>query len=440
MVKLKNALLVPIVIGLVAYGGVKGYLYFKVKQGLDRIVALSAPVATLRYGGIETSLTGAISVADIKITPIGAAVGVGIDRAELKGRGVAFLLDVVGGFNMNQPPEQLHLSVSRIRIPMGSDYLDAFGLKVAGPQHVMCSLGGLLAQVGVEQLGFQQLVADAGLRYDYNQRAGEINFVMDYAMAGLSNFGMEMSIGGVPEPGALVSGAIPQIKQMIVRYEVDQGYTQRVIESCAKQAGQDRSSFVSALFSQAPGYFVKNIGFVPGEGIRFTLRHLLTQPGELRITLSPEGPINPAVLSAYKPQDLLRVLGVNVSINGQPVSDLSFTLPEGGEKLASLFGDGAASGADKGEQVQAKGRSAVKQVRIRYIATPIGELQRYIGRDVRVFGTDRDEPQQGVLVALKNGQLDLEQRLHGGKMTLYIQASKIGRVEVLRRVQEEVAE
>ncbi|TVO76739.1 hypothetical protein [Sedimenticola selenatireducens] len=440
MVKLKNALLVPMVIGLVAYGGVKGYLYFKVKQGLDRIVALAAPVATLKYGAIETSLTGAISVADIKATPIGAATGMTIDQAELKGRGVAFLLDVAGGFNMNQPPEQLHLSVSRMRIPMGSDYLDAFGLKVAGQPHAMCSLGGLLAQTGVEQLGFQQLVADASLRYDYSQRAGEINFVMDYAMAGLSNFGMEMSISGVPQPGTLVSGAIPQIKQMIVRYQVDQGYTQRVIESCAKQAGQDRSSFVSALFNQEPGYFVKNIGFVPGEGIRFTLRHLLTQPGELRITLSPEGAIDPGILSAYKPQDLLRVLGVNASINGQPVSDLSFTLPEGGEKLASLFGDGVALGPEKGVQGQAKGSSAVKLVRTRYIATPVGELQRYIGRDVRVFAADRDEPQQGVLVAMKNGQLDLEQRLHGGKMTLYIQASKIERVEVLRRVAAALAE
>lgn len=438
--KLKNVLLVPMVIGLVAYGGVKGYLYYKVKQGLDRMTAMAAPFATLKYGGIETLLSGVLSVTDMSVTPVGAAVGIGIDRAELKGRGVEFLLDVAGGFTMDQPPEQLHLTLNRMRIPMGSDYLDAFGLKASGQQHAMCSLGGLLAQTGVEQLGFQQLVSDASFRYHYNQRAGEINVVMDYAMAGLSALSMEMGIGGVPQPGVLVSGAVPQVRQMVIRYQVDQGYTERVIDSCAKQAGENRASFISSLFNQESAYFVRNLGFVPGEGIRFTLRHLLTQPGELRIALSPEGPINPAVLSAYKPQDLLRVLGVDVSINGQPVTDLSFTLPEGEDRLASLFSDGAASRAEERVQGQAKGNPAAKLVRTRFIATPLGELQRHIGRDVRVFGADRDEPQQGVLVAMKNGQLDLEQRLHGGRMTLYIQTNRIERVEVLRRVEEKAVE
>ncbi|MDF1529832.1 MAG: hypothetical protein P1R74_11970, partial [Sedimenticola sp.] len=137
MVKLKNALLIPLVIGALAYGGVKGYLYFKVKQGLDRMVAISAPYAAFKYGGIETSLAGVISVTDMMLTPVGAPVGIGIDRVELKGRGVEFLLDVAGGFKMEQPPQRLHLLISHIRIPMGSDYIESFGLQTAAKPHKM---------------------------------------------------------------------------------------------------------------------------------------------------------------------------------------------------------------------------------------------------------------------------------------------------------------
>jgi len=432
-VKLKNVLLIPLIVGLVAYGGIKGYLYFKVKEGLDRMAALSAPFVTLKYGGIDTSLKGVISVTDIKLTPVGAPVSIDIDRAELKGRGVEFLLDVAAGFKMEQPPERLHLLVSRIRIPLGSDFFESFGLDASGKSHAMCSLGGILAQTGIEQLGFQQLIADAGLRYEYDQRAGEINLYSDYALAGLASMRMEMGVSGVSQPGAMMTGAAPQLGRMAIRYQVDQGYMQRVIDTCATQAGLDRAAFVNTLFIDDNLHYTKNLGFIPGQGIRFILRHLITQPGELRITLSPDGPVNPGVLAAYKPQDLLRVLGVEVSINDQPISDLSFTLPDGTRELSSLLGNQLDSAQDQTTSGETTRAPPSKRVRVRYITTPVDQLSRYLGRDVRILLNDRDAPQQGVLIAMKNNQLDVEQRLHGGKMTVYIPVQKIKRVEVLRR-------
>ena len=38
--KLKNALLIPVVAGLVIYGGIKGFIYYKVKSGLDQMVTM----------------------------------------------------------------------------------------------------------------------------------------------------------------------------------------------------------------------------------------------------------------------------------------------------------------------------------------------------------------------------------------------------------------
>ncbi len=67
-------------------------------------------------------------------------------------------------------------------------------------------------------------------------------------------------------------------------------------------------------------------------------------------------------------------------------------------------------------------------------------MSRYIGGDVRVYGSERAEPQQGILMALRDRQLELEQRLYGGKMTLYIPLEKISRVEVLRWPQPETGE
>lgn len=131
------------------------------------------------------------------------------------------------------------------------------------------------------------------------------------------------------------------------------------------------------------------------------------------------------------------MLGISLSVNDQPVTDLSFSLPQGNEQLADLFGAVAPAASGENGGSEAVPAPASPKPRARFIATPVAQLTRYIGSDVRVYGSERVDPQQGILMALGDRQLELEQRLYGGKMTLYIPLDKISRAEVLRWEQPE---
>jgi hypothetical protein len=156
----------------------------------------------------------------------------------------------------------------------------------------------------------------------------------------------------------------------------------------------------------------------------------LTQSGELLLTATPDAGINPAMLAAYQPADIVSMLNMGLSINGKPVGDLSFEVPDL-ERLVAQFTQGNASTGSK-KMTQKR----VTRPKARFITTPVAELKRYIGREVRLYTKDdkiQRQPKQGILIAMNGKLLDVEQRLYGGKMTVHIPLDIIDHVEVLRR-------
>ncbi|WP_275098153.1 hypothetical protein [Sedimenticola hydrogenitrophicus] len=426
--RLKTVLLIPVVVGLLAYAAVKGVLYYQVKSELDRLASQVAPVARLTYDGIASSLRGSVAVTGITLMPAGAPAGIRIERVELRGDGPEFLLELLGGFDRQRPPQRLRLAVSRMGIPLGSDYLPAWG-SAAATTPDLCSLGGLLGQTEIERLGFRQRLADARLRYDHDRRSGVLTLGLEFALDGLAALSLEMVLGNLPGPGM---ESLPTLGRFSLHYRIDPDYMRRAVGYCAGQAGLQPAAFVDGLFSRGADYFANNLGFIPGTDLQAGLHRLISRPGELLITAVPDSRFNPARLQQYTAAELVRLLGIKLSVNDQPVTDLGFRLARGDAGLSPLFGGSAPQGAAVPGEGAAPSVPAPKSPRARYIATPLGQLPRYLGREARIFGADQAEPQQGIMMALRDQQLELEQRMHGGKMTLYIPLGKIRRAEVLR--------
>jgi hypothetical protein len=419
-----------VVVGLLAYAALKGVLYYQVKSELDRLASQVAPVARLSYDGIASSLTGSVAVTGVTLMPAGAPAGIRIERVELRGDGPEFLLELLGGFDRQRPPQRLRLVVSRMGIPLGSDYLPAWG-PAAATTPDLCSLGGLLGQTEIERLGFRQRLADARLRYDHDRRSGVLTLGLEFALDGLAGLSLEMVFGNLTGPGM---ESLPTLGRFSLHYHIDPDYMRRAVEYCAGQVGLQPVAFVDGLFSRGADYFANNLGFIPGTDLQAALHRLISRPGDLLITAVPDSRFNPTRLQQYTAAELIRLLGIKLSVNDQPVTDLSFRLAQGDAGLSSpLFGDSAPRTAAVPGEGAAPSAPAPKTPRARYIATPLSQLPRYLGREARIFGADRFEPQQGIMMALRDQQLELEQRMHGGKMTLYIPLEKIRRAEVLRR-------
>lgn|GEM_PF-2527764 len=432
--RLKRALLIATVVGLVAYAALKGAVYYQVKTELDRLAAIAAPFAILKYEGIESALQGSVAVTGIRLTPADALVGIRIERIELQGEGTRFLLDLLKGFDPEQPPRRLQLSVSRMAMPLGGGYLQQWLPASGVTEPDLCTLGGLLGQTQIERLGFRQRVADARLRYDFDRRSGDMTLLVDYMLDGLSALSVEMSLGELSPADA---GMPPELERFSLHYRIDPDYMRGAVDYCAGAAGLDATAYIERLFAGNSADHAKQLGFIPGAGLRSGLQRLISRPGDLLITAVPDRRFNPVLLQQYQPQELVKMLGISLSVNDQPVTDLSFSLPQGNEQLADLFGAVAPAASGENGGGEAVPAPASPKPRARFIATPVAQLTRYIGSDVRVYGSERVDPQQGILMALGDRQLELEQRLYGGKMTLYIPLDKISRAEVLRWEQPE---
>ncbi len=427
--KLKTVVLVPIVAALVGYGALKGLLYYRVQTDLKRVSDMAAPFAEISYDGIETSLKGQVAVTGLRVIPAGAPLDIGVDRIELSGQGIEFLLGVITGFDPQKPPEQLQLSLQRLRAPLGDEYQGGWSLGERGKKPPRCSLGGLLSQRHLQELGYQQLVADLRIRYRLTPASGELSMNMDMVQYGVSSLGMEAQMSGVRNPAMLALGVPPSLKSTRLTFRMDKDYLERAVGFCAEQEGETKAAYVERLFAQQDNYFAANLGFVPGSGIRHALRQMLAEGAQIELEANPNAELNPAVMSVYKPQQLVDLLGLELYVDQQLITDLSFSLPRQSDiSLGQMLSNRSQGNAEVTEAAPRKKRSPA-----RFIDTPLESLSRHQGRDVRVHTSDREEPQIGILAAVGDGQLDLEQRVYGGKMTIYIPLQRVQRVEVFRR-------
>lgn len=428
--KLKRLLLISGAVGLVAYVALKGAIYYQVKNEVDRLGATLTPFASLKYDGIGSSLVdGSVSVEGVTLTPTEALLGIQIEQVRLQGDGPGFLFRLLEGFKPDQPPEQLQLQVERMSMPLGGGYLDYWQPAGTSAPPDLCTLGGLLGQTEIERLGFRQRMADVRLRYDLDRRSGALTLQMGYYQDGLTALSVETTLTDLFRPDGV---GVPRMERFSLLYRIDPDYMRNAVNYCAAEAGLEPAAFIERLFTVRPADYAKQLGVIPGKGLRAALRRLVSRPGEVLLTAVPDPGFSPASLQQYEPQQLIRQLGISLSVNDQPVTDLSFSLPQGDKPLTELL-DQVASGAT-GEPLkpEAPVTPPPVQVRARFMDTPVERLGRYAGRHARVYANDRDEPQRGILMGLSDNQLELEQRLYGGKMTLYIPFAKISRVEVLR--------
>ncbi len=80
--------------------------------------------------------------------------------------------------------------------------------------------------------------------------------------------------------------------------------------------------------------------------------------------------------------------------------------------------------------MKAKPPARVRIVR-RFVPVSVGVLDQYLGQTVRIR-PDAQPAREGVLVAIVNGEAQIEQRTHGGKVTSYVPLDRIRSLEVMQ--------
>ncbi len=437
---IKTLISIPLIVTALAYVGLKGFIYYKTKTELDKMIQTAAPFVQIEYGGISSDLNGTLSIDRVLMTPTGSYDEISIQQLQISGDGPVFLFNLMQGFKDKTPPAMMNIAVKRLESPVSSSFINNVGARLTGSDKgawkdktESCSLAGIIKASGLKELGFPGLTIDGVIGYQYDEESNEVEFNINYELAGVESSSFSLKLSGLSAAGMIGAGDPPEIQQLRLVRMIEPGYIKQMITMCAANAQQTPDEFINSVLTRPAKHYLNNLGFIPGPGLSAMFKQLITKAGTLEIQASPSSSINPATLSAYKTSDLVDLLGITVRYNNIPVKDLSISTQLQKKTRDPQKATVTATPTVQVEKKNLAGKPIKKRPRLRYIETDLDELKNYLLYRVRVYTLDNNIAKQGVLISIKNQTINVEELLHSGKMTVHLHSSRIARVEVLRR-------
>jgi hypothetical protein len=412
------------VVGLVVLvaalmGGVTLYIRYQIKTALEDAIAELSPFAQMRYASVSVSLGGTVHIRDIEIRPRMFNNPLHIEGIEVETPGLWFLLTGPKKLSNGELPEHLRATLRGLAFNLSGPMAETFDRSIA---EAMRSSGvAPLSNCGnvryvdfnaYQRLGYQSLVFDVSLGYRFEKGGGPLRVTTEWRMRDLGVVTVNLEFVGASSNLRQVMGTQPLLRAFDVVYQ-DLSFTDRVKRYCTQASGMTVEQYIESEVKQKDAEYQARWGFVPGPGLRQAYREFLTKPGEWRLQGTPSMELDMETLWLSKPEDVLSMLNLRVSVNGKAVTDLSMIpVRSTPTRAASLPAATPAS------------------VTSEFRAVPTTDLARHIGKTVRLHLT-HGAIREGQLVQMLDGMARVKRRYPGGAMTLAIPLRQIERAEVL---------
>lgn len=448
MAKLKNILLLIIVLGCSTYGGIKGYVYYKVKKQIDDFVVMAAPFALISYDSISSSLQGTVILEDLNFKPKGFSDSIKIDELKFITPNISTLLYGPESAIRGDYPKKMGIVIRGARLNLTSDLTsmmvqtEAETLGYRPANGLACTFSQAFLTERYRELGVDELVLDTRASMERNNNSRSINFKVYYGLSGIeemdAKFTLEETQGIVP--GIISEGQVsPPLKSIAINYRPDAAFNQHTIQYCADLLGLNTDEFIEQLVNQSDEDYMNDLGFVPGPGIRAALKSILTEPGEVRIVALPGESLDLSTLHLYNPKDIPDLLELQVTVKDQPIEDLSFTQPV----LSNSTGAGEIASVklpiinmirypSKQESIPEVKPVVTKKLptkELKYHSVKASELKRKIGREAYIVTTD-GKARSGIIENVEKDIVSLQIRMHGGTITTHVPIKKARIIEV----------
>ncbi|MEJ2345556.1 MAG: hypothetical protein P8076_13005 [Gammaproteobacteria bacterium] len=446
MTAVRKFVLAILVLAGVAYGGFKGYVYYKYKGAVDEAIAQAAPFVEIRYGSLTSSLDGSIGLSDVTIIPRRYDDHFQIESIQVHFPNVLYLFNGASELKRGQLPQRAGISIHGLKVQLDGQAmrslerdLRAKAARVAGGAGP-CGDARVIGPSALQAMGYDNLVLDMDTGYRFED--GHDGMLVHLGLKSRNMWSMNIDMDLLGPTRSVISmmrarGA-SKLQAMTMDFK-DDSYTGRLLKYCSQQSGRSEADTINAMVNQAAAAYMREWGFVPGPGIRAAYRSFLTHPGELHITAKPSEPVNTASLALYRPQDRVRMLNLTAQVNGKPVSDLSMRTMQHTPAAPSVARQPAAPkpgsprvtapphvvhrAAVPAAPTQPVSTTAYRQVSKR-------SLGSHVGRPVRVY-TNEGQLRAGVLAAYSDGEAVIEQHIYGGTFAARVPVRDISKVEVL---------
>lgn len=313
-----------ILIGLVVlisagYGGSKFYLHHKVSESVDIAVVALAPYATVRYGGISSTLDGELTVDDVNLQMEGFRDELNIGRIGITTPSYLALLklsDMAGGARQASPelPEHLGLIAEDIRLPVGADYFRKLydsGMEELAPSDIDQPGVQCVGKYGhsprvLRALGYEELVVSVStiLRQAETLYSAEMNIDIDE----MFDFEVDLKMAG-----SLMSAAIqgpgyrPQLTEMRMVL-TDRSLNQRIREYCTELGLTPKQ--IQAAYLDSLAYIGENFGIEFDEYVIDPYKDFVAGKSTFIATARPRRPLYLSRIDNYAPADVPALLNL----------------------------------------------------------------------------------------------------------------------------------
>lgn len=401
-----------------------GFHYY-VKNQLKEATNEVAAYAIVKYETLETDIDGSVNISKVTVTPLGQDQSINIQSVYLTGPTLLQIihdyLPLLGNAGL---PSYGRIRFEDVSLPLRgslSDQLDATMQEANGGRLDVCGVQGLVSVAMARNLGRSMLHGDANASYRYDAKSKMINGDFFFGVRDMQSVGLTFEFANVsPEMLSGQQPQMPSISSMTLKFAIDPDYGYDVSDYCAAKNGVSIEDYQLLLADQ----FVRQqrgYGIELGWGLQSTVKQFYKDWGEVELLINPASPLNPMGLLMLGPEKLLDSLGLELTLNGQLITDLDLKISEAKGRVSALL-------IPPKKVFKAKKRRAVYQSVYRQV--PVSSLSRYVNQSVIMY-TRNGAKRTGVLVTLDADTARLDQRQPGGQFSSYVPIHEIERVDVL---------
>jgi len=319
--RIKNVFVSIIMLGLVAYGGLKLFMYFQAKKDVDALLAPARAFMDVQYDQISSSVFGPVGIKGLRfsIPQLDETITIG----EFK------LLDYsnIGKMMNGALPSRLRFSIHDLQFNF--NLLDKIEKKAKQEAqrrgqpypHPKEATPEIIKRLGYQNLynrsndmralGYKQVNLDFDFDLQFNLDTLEARAIMYESMDGAGEFVIDFSFADMSSNMASAILGV-KIKEMKIDY-TDHGYVDRLLKLYADEQNMELEAYrklVAAKFEQDMAE--KKIKF-NADSIK-SIKRFIENPKRLIVTAYPYRPVAIESIKHYKPGDVPMLLNLQARL------------------------------------------------------------------------------------------------------------------------------
>ncbi|MFV2060457.1 MAG: hypothetical protein ACC653_07200 [Gammaproteobacteria bacterium] len=297
---LRNAAVSMIMMLFVAFGVMKGFMYYSAKEKIDELIHPMKSFLNVEYQGISTSLMGSIGIKGLRLTSFNGDEILSFGRVTLSSfekadnekipSNLSILLDDVQ-FDARHLNEVTNNEIPNFVRELGYGELYKFSNNL-------------------EKLGYDKITADIIFEFSYKKELGGVKLRLRENIVELGELDIFLDVIGFV-PGMHAMGADLKIKKISLMFD-DDSYTNRILKRFADKDNKAVNEYRIEIAQQLKKFLAQNKIMLDDSDIN-ALKKFINKPKKLIVKIHPAEPVSVENLKFYKREDIPKILNLNIS-------------------------------------------------------------------------------------------------------------------------------